>query len=375
MKESEDGTRVSAAALPARAENTRNTVLSELVQELRQRAEAPALSRRRPQVGFAGAEWSRHSRLRDLVAGGLVDVRCIADSDHSVAEEAVSQVQKYAPDIRAMRDVDHLLNEPLDGVVITMPLPTRGVVAREALARRMAVFSQYPIAGNAADTEAIVASAHQQDLLLTVDFYYRHVPGVAEMTALLRDGAIGDVYAIELRSHTSYGPDSPGDDHAGCLRELGSHLLDLVLHVLDTSIVADVSGRRYASGRQLASGQSHIAEDYAVADFTIGDGIPVHLACSWRASLGQDATIEASFVGTRGSMRLSNVDGALGAFRVEHCEGVHCRTLGGTSDAWGGRMATAWARELAAGAGFNAEAARIAVIARIIDRIVGRSLS
>jgi hypothetical protein len=46
--------------------------------------------------------------------------------------------------------------------------------------------------------------------------------------------------------------------------------------------------------------------------------------------------------------------------------------LGIEEDDWGGRAAAAWARQLAAGKGFDAEAERLLDSARVIDRIYGR---
>ena len=41
-------------------------------------------------------------------------------------------------------------------------------------------------------------------------------------------------------------------------------------------------------------------------------------------------------------------------------------------DAWGGRAAADWARRLAAGERFDPAAARLADVARVLDRIYGR---
>jgi predicted dehydrogenase len=150
--------------------------------------------------------------------------------------------------------------------------------------------------------------------------------------------------------------------------------VDLALHVLDVpalELTEVVSGRRYASGRLLDAG-APIAEDHATAELLLGRGVTTRIACSWRASIGQEAVIEATFTGTRGALRLRNVHGSFNAFRVEHCEGTRCRTVGGTLDAWSGRVACAWARRLAADPGYDESADRIPLVATIIERIAGQ---
>ncbi len=381
MKDSERG--VGGDASEPRAEvrrgaSARETALSDLVLELRRSAEQPFQPLRRPRLGFVGVEWSRNARLRDIASSGIADIRSITDDDPAIARDAASHIRNFAPNVRVLRDIEQLIAEPLDGIVIGGAAPQRAALALAALDRGLAVFSQYPIADTARETAAIVERAQRKDRLIAVDFQLRHVPGVAEMVALVRDGAMGEIFAVDLRWQTMFGSDQAGELNAsevntsGCLVELGSHLVDLALHVLDEPAIHAVSGRRYASGRPLAPRQWRTPDDHVIADLIVGHDTSIRLACSWRAAIGQEAIVEASFVGTRGTLRLHNVAGMLDGFRVEHCEGSRCRTLGGTRDAWRGRMADAWARQLARDPTFDTAAARIPLVARILDRIAGR---
>lgn len=361
-----------------RRPDQRDTTLSDLVMELRRSAEHAAQPLRRPRVGFVGVEWSRNSRLRDLASGGVADIRTLTDDDPQVARDAASQIRNFAPNVRVLRGAEQLLSEPLEGLVIGGPVADRAGLAMAALDRGIAVFSHHPLAETARETAAVVDRAHRRDRLLAVDYLFRHVPGVAEMAALVRDGAVGEVFSVDLRWQSLFGSDDAGapgsTDGAsvGCLVELGSHLIDLMVHVLDEPPVRTVTGRRYASGRLLPAAQSRIPDDHTTAELVVGDDVGVRLGCSWRAAIGQEALVEASFTGTRGTLRLRNVAGMLDSFRVEHCEGSRCRTLGGTRDVWTGRMADAWVRQLARDPRFDMSAARIPLVAGIVDRIAGR---
>ncbi len=363
----------SERGVSRRSAGSRETALSDLVLELRRSAEHPAQPLRRPRLGFVGVEWSRYARLRDLASGGVADIRSVTDDDPNVARDAASHIRNFSPNVRVLRSTDQLIAEPLDGIVIGAALPQRAALAIAALDRGLAVFSQYPLAESARETATIVERAQRRDRLIAVDFHFRNVPGVAEMVALIRDGAVGEVFAVDLRWQSMFGSEETGASNVGgCLVELGSHLIDLAMHVLDEPAVHSVNGRRYASGRLLSGPQTRSADDHVVADLVVGNETTIRLACSWRAALGQEAVVEASFVGTRGTLRVRNVAGMLDAFRVEHCEGARCRTLGGTRDAWSGRMADAWVRQLARDPRFDMAAARIPLVAGIIDRIAGR---
>jgi predicted dehydrogenase len=274
-------------------------------------------------------------------------------------------------------------------LIIGTPAGEHAAQATAALERGIAVFCHHPIAEGAGDATRIVDLARDCDRLVGVDFRYRQVSGVPEMAALVRDGAIGDVFSVELAYHTAHGPEAASDAPAspshdtggdaaattaastGCLLELGSHLVDLLLHVLDAPPVHTVSGRRYVSGRRLPPG-ARMAEDHATAEITLGRDITARLACSWRASLGRESVIDARFIGTRGALRLRNVHGSSTAFRVEQHEGTRTRTIGGTLDAWSGRVACAWARRLATDPTFDESALRIPLVSTIIESIVAQ---
>ena len=94
--------------------------------------------------------------------------------------------------------------------------------------------------------------------------------------------------------------------------------------------------------------------------------------CSWRLSAGCDAVIEASFFGTRGSVRLRNVNGSFYDFHVEHCEGTRTRALAVPANSWGAVPICEWARQLAEGAHFRREAEQLTEVHRVLDAIYGR---
>jgi predicted dehydrogenase len=161
----------------------------------------------------------------------------------------------------------------------------------------------------------------------------------------------------------------PAQSGGGCVIDLGVHLVDLALWALDFPEIADVQARLLANGRPLGPGQ---CEDYAVATLTTAQGQVITLACSWNLPAGRDAIIGASFYGEGQGAAFRNVNGSFFDFVAERYRGTAMEPLAGPPDDWGGRAAADWARRLAAGERFSAEAERFVDVARVLDRIYGR---
>jgi hypothetical protein len=109
-------------------------------------------------------------------------------------------------------------------------------------------------------------------------------------------------------------------------------------------------------------------EELALAELDLG-GVPVSIACSWHLHAGRDAVIEAAFYGAEGGAALRNVDGSFYDLRAERYRGTATETLCEPPDEWGGRAAVEWARRLAAGERFDAEAHRLVTLAAVLDAI------
>jgi predicted dehydrogenase len=79
--------------------------------------------------------------------------------------------------------------------------------------------------------------------------------------------------------------------------DLGIHLIDAALWMLNFPAIVKVHSRLYSQGRQWDR-QSNAVEDYATAQIETASGCTVNMTCSWRFSLGQDCMISAELFGT-----------------------------------------------------------------------------
>jgi predicted dehydrogenase len=319
-----------------------------------------------------GVGWIGRHRLEALARTGLVEIAALADSSH----DALVQATSAAPTCRLVDSLEALLALDLEGLVIATPSALHAEQAIQALDRGLAVFCQKPLARTAAETQRVVEAARRADRLLAVDLSYRQIRGVEQMRELVQSGAVGEVYAVDLCFHNAYGPDKPWFyDPAlaggGCVMDLGTHLIDLLLWILDFPPIRSVSSRLLAGGRELSNPGRQV-EDFAMAQIDLESGGVARLACSWRLSAGCDAVIEAAFYGTQGAVALRNMGGSFYDFSVEHFQGTSRRTLAAPPDAWGGRAIVDWGERLARGERFAAETDRLVDVARLLDAVYRR---
>jgi predicted dehydrogenase len=310
--------------------------------------------------------------MQAIVEAGVADVVAIADPSPEMAAEA----QRLAPKANIVAGLDEILDRKPEGVVIATPSAMHAEQSIRALSRGVAVFCQKPLGRNRAETQATIAAAQKADRLIGVDFSYRHTEGMQRIAEIVRAGELGTIFAVDLVFHNAYGPDKawfydPAQSGGGCVMDLGVHLVDLSLWVLDFPDVTGVTSQLFAGGELLGPAPDRV-EDYAIATLQLASGIAVRLACSWRLQAGRDAIISAAFYGTNGGAALRNVDGSFYDFVAERYRGTARETLAIPPDAWGGRAAVDWARRVAAGASFGKEAEQLVTVSRVLDQIYGR---
>ncbi len=350
---------------------------------------------RRPRLGFVGAGWIGRQRMESVCgaggsAGAAALAAAVADPDPALLEAALA----VAPGARPCRGLDELLElaPELDGVVLATPSALHAAQSLQALAAGLPVFCQKPLGRNAGETRAVVEAARRADLLLGVDFSYRHLAGARRICELVAAGELGTVYAARLVFHNAYGPDKDwfydrARSGGGCVIDLGIHLIDLLLWTLGGPEVAAVTSRCFSRGRLLGdrsdrgreTREAQEVEDYAVARLDLATGASAEIACSWKLPAGQDAVIAASFYGTQGGAELRNVNGSFYDFVAERFRGTARETLAEPPEAWGGRALEAWTRRLAGDTGdtgdtgekgsFDPEIESVTRVAEVVDRI------
>lgn len=330
----------------------------------------------KPKVGFIGVGWIGLNRLNAMLKENLIEIEAVADE----AEESLLKAQQAAPNARLYLSVDEVLDDQPDGVVIATPNSLHATQSIAALEKGVAVFCQKPLGRTALETLSVVKAAEKAGKLLGVDFSYRFTEGMQIINQMIKSGAFGKIFAVNLVFHNAYGPDKPWFykpelSGGGCVLDLGIHLIDLALWILDFPEIESVNSSLYSGGKLITILQLE-TEDYATATIETKTGTSVQLACSWNLQAGQEAVIEATFYGTEGGATFKNIDGSFFRFEAYKFLQKTKRELLTTPapDDWGGKAAIDWARRLTKGEGFNRDAYQFVKVAEVIDRIYKRDL-
>ena len=203
----------------------------------------------RVKVGLVGAGYVSTYHARALRSLPFVEIVGIADLDRERAAALAAQFQIPAvyPSLQAMAEahpkVIHILTPP----------GSHAALALEALEMGCHVFVEKPMAESAADCDRMIRSAREKGLVLSVNHSARMDPIVLEALDMIRNGACGEVQAVDFFRSSDYqaysgGPAVPPHFRNGSypFQDLGVHGLYLLEAFLGPIHRADT--RYYASG-------------------------------------------------------------------------------------------------------------------------------
>jgi len=328
---------------------------------------------RPPRLGFVGLGWIGAMRLQALAAAGAAEMAALCEA----APARLAEIGGAHPQAARFLEFNDLMEKAeeleLDGIVIAIPNSLHAPQTLAALERGLAVFCQKPLALDAAEARRMVAAARIADRLLGVDYSYRFTDGARELRRRIQAGELGRVFSLELVFHNAYGPDKPWcfDPRlagGGALMDLGVHLIDLALWLLDDPLVRGVRGEVFRQGERLSGGG---VDDFASAVMDLGNAV-ASLAVSWNAHAGRDCVIRAAAFGTAGGAEFRNVDGSFYDFELARFEGRSGEVVARESRDWLGRAILAWARRLAESNRFDPEIERSVRVSEVVDAVYGR---
>jgi predicted dehydrogenase len=323
-------------------------------------------------LGFVGVGWIGKHRMEAVVNSNMAEVVWIQD----ICPELCKKAQAIVPAAKILDFEERWNGRDLDGLVIATPSALHAAQSIQALNEGLAVFCQKPLGRNRQETAEVVEAAQKNDKLLGVDFSYRYTRALQALKQVSDSGELGDIYAVDLVFHNAYGPDKPWYydpklSGGGCIIDLGIHLVDLVLWMLNYPELNTVQSNLFSKGRLLAQGADAV-EDYAAAQLLFNNKVSVQLSCSWHLPAGCDAVIKAIFYGTQGGISFSNINGSFYDFITEQFKGTSRRVISSGKDDWGGKAAVDWVKKICRNKKFNEEAFRYAEVAGVLDAIYKR---
>jgi predicted dehydrogenase len=205
-----------------------------------------------------------HNHARVISEMSEARLAGVADAVEDAARAVAARYGTRAySDYRVLFD-----QEKPEAVVIAVPTGKHAEVALEALARRISVLVEKPIAPTAADGRRIIQAAEAAGAPLMVGHIERFNPAVMALKQRLENGELGRLFQIDARRQ---GPFPARVRDVGVVIDLAVHDLDIMRFVTGTEIVrvyAETERRVHTSHEDLLTGLARLS-DGAVGTLTI----------------------------------------------------------------------------------------------------------
>ncbi len=190
---------------------------------------------------------------------------------------------------------DELVRADVDVVYIATPHPQHHGLALAAIEAGKPVLVEKSFTGSLADTREVVDLARERGVFCMEAMWTRFQPAVVAATAMVADGAIGEVIAVQadLGAFRSYDPDHrlfAPELGGGSVLDLGVYPISLAQYFLGTPDSVTASGTRYPNG---VDASAVVAMQYA-------DGRGASVVCS----LTTETPARAVVWGTGGSIEI-----------------------------------------------------------------------
>lgn len=270
-------------------------------------------------LGIIGAGGIGNHHADSALALGL-DVAAIAD----VNLEAAQNTANSKGIVIACSPEDLIANKDITAVVIGVPNKFHKPLAIAAMKAGKDVLVEKPMALNVAECKQMIATAKKTKRILQIGFV-QHYSAVATTAKQFIDaGKLGDVYHIKANYYRRRGIPGLGGwfttkalSGGGPLIDLGVHIIDLALFLMDYPKPLRASGKVYAKFGPRMKNYVHEAmwagpprlkgtcdvEDSAHALIRLENGATMEINTTWAGNFPDDSVNNLmGFFGDRGGM-------------------------------------------------------------------------
>lgn len=246
--------------------------------------------------GVIGAGQISHASCDEINAHA--DAAVVAATDPN-AERLKALTDKFRI-AKSHSSNEALIDDPeLDAIYIAVPNRFHAPLAIRALEAGKHVLLDKPFAMNSEEARAVAAAAAKSGKVFTLGMNQRFRSDSQKLRSLVENGALGDVYYAKAYWFRRSGIPKLGTwfgnkalAGGGALLDIGVHLLDLALYLLDDFRPVAVSGQTYGKfgHRGLGEGGWGFSErntgvfdvdDAAVALIKLASGASVSLEVTW----------------------------------------------------------------------------------------------
>ena len=211
---------------------------------------------------------------------------------------------------------DLLADGDIDAVYIAVPNAYHAPFAIEALRAGKHVILDKPFALSLDEAEDVVAAARESGKTFMLGMNQRFAAGVQKIRSLVDEGVFGEIYHAKAawlrregipRLGTWFGNRELAG--AGCLFDIGVHMLDVCLYVIDNFDPVSVSGATYTKfgNRGLGEGGWGLSDraktefnvdDFASALIKFRNGATVSLDVAWACHMEEKNRLGTEVFGT-----------------------------------------------------------------------------
>jgi predicted dehydrogenase len=158
----------------------------------------------------------------------------------TASQASAERARRELGDLAVATDFERLLDNPSVALVhCCAPTGDHARMAKATLLAGRALFCEKPLTASLEASEQIVALARERSLAGGLNFHFRWIPAIQEARRLIEAGLLGDILGFHMRYHRSSNlrRDRPATWRftgagSGVLVDLGSHLIDMTLHLL-----------------------------------------------------------------------------------------------------------------------------------------------
>jgi predicted dehydrogenase len=251
--------------------------------------------------------YAEEPRAKVVALAGLDTPRC----EQLAAKFGVAEIYRDYQDLLDKADVDV--------VSIAVPNHLHLPVTLAALKAGKHVLVEKPLARHAAEAEEMVAAAEKAGLILAVSFTRRYRADMLVLRKHIEAGGLGDIYYAKAYWMRRSGIPGMGSwftskelAGGGPLIDLGVHVLDMALWLMDNPKVKTASAATYSKiGPQgkgawlgdrfkVSTEHPYEVEDLATAFLRMENGATLQLETSWAAYTGVTDEFGVQLMGDKG---------------------------------------------------------------------------
>lgn len=217
-------------------------------------------------IGIIGYGYWGPNLVRNFFAAPNCEVKYVADQ----REERLEHLAKIYPGIKAVKNADEILSDPLiNAVVIATPVSTHFKLAKKALLEGKHVLLEKPMTSSLKEAEILIELAEQKNLILMVDHTYLYTGAVQKMKVFINQGELGNLkYLDSTRINLGL-----FQNDINVLWDLAPHDLSILSYLVD-EIPFSVNARGITHTQNGIENIAYLTVNYS-------SGFIAHFNCSW----------------------------------------------------------------------------------------------